>query len=321
MNDTPKIVILDGYTLNPGDLSWHELESLGSCVVYDRTSPAEVLSRSEGAEILLTNKTVLDRAIIEKLPSLKYIGVMATGYNVVDTGAAKEHGVIVTNVPEYATNSVAQMVFSLVLELTFHVGYHTETVRSGRWTNSIDFSYWDEPLVELEGLTMGIIGYGRIGRAVAKLALAFGMSVLVNNKQKTWDDPGITFVDLDMLFAGSDFVSLHCPLTLLSKEIVNAKSIALMKKTAFLINTGRGPLVNEHDLAEALNTEKIAGAGVDVLTTEPPSEDNPLLSAKNCYITPHFAWATQAARKRLMQTLVENVKAFMRVDPVNVVKM
>ncbi|MFC1541364.1 D-2-hydroxyacid dehydrogenase [Candidatus Latescibacterota bacterium] len=321
MNDTPKIVVLDGYTLNPGDLSWHELESLGSCVIYDRTSPSEGLSRSEGAEILLTNKTVLDRAIIEKLPSLKYIGVMATGYNVVDTVAAKEHGVIVTNVPEYATNSVAQMVFSLVLELTFHVGYHTETVRSGRWTNSIDFSYWDKPLVELEGLTMGIIGYGRIGRAVAKLALAFGMNILVNNKQKTWDVPNISFVDLDMLFVGSDVVSLHCPLTPLSKEIVNAKSIALMKKTAFLINTGRGPLVNEHDLAEALNTGIIAGAGVDVLSTEPPSEDNPLLSAKNCYITPHFAWATQAARKRLMNTLVENVKAFMRNDLMNVVNM
>ncbi|MFC1650666.1 D-2-hydroxyacid dehydrogenase [Candidatus Latescibacterota bacterium] len=319
MNNTPKIVVLDGYTLNPGDLSWQDMESLGNCEIYARTPPREVLSRAGGAEILLTNKTVLDRKIIENLPGLKYIGVMATGYNVVDMEAAGEYGVIVTNVPEYATKSVAQMVFSLLLELSSHVGYHAETVRGGRWSNSIDFCYWDKTLVELDGLTMGIIGYGMIGRAVTKLAMSFGMKVLVNNKQATSDDPEIKFVGLDELFAESDVVSLHCPLTPLSKEIINSKSIALMKKTAFLINTGRGPLVNESHLAEALNSGKIAGAGLDVLSTEPPSEDNPLFSAKNCYITPHLAWATQASRERLMNTLVKNVKAFIGDEPVNVV--
>ena len=319
MNGTPKIVVLDSYTLNPGDLRWDGIESLGNCEIFDRTPPADVLSRSAGAEIILTNKTVLDRSVIEQLPDLKYIGVMATGYNVVDKEAASGHGVIVTNVPEYATTSVAQMVFSLLLELSFQVGYHSETVRSGRWASSIDFSYHDKPLVELDGLTMGIIGYGRIGRATAKLALAFGMNVLVNNKQSTTDDPGITFVSLDELFAESDVVSLHCPLTPQSEEIVNAESLGRMKKTAFLINTGRGPLINERDLAEALNSGKIAGAGVDVLSTEPPAADNPLLTAKNCVITPHYAWATKAARARLMNTLVENVKAFLGDEPVNMV--
>jgi glycerate dehydrogenase len=319
MNDTPKIAVLDSYTLNPGDLSWDGIESLGNCEIYDRTSPGDVLDRSAGAEIILTNKTVLDSSIIEQLPDLKYIGVMATGYNVVDTEAAAGCGVIVTNVPEYATTSVAQMVFSLLLELSFQVGYHSETVRGGRWASSIDFSYHDKPLVELDGLTMGIIGYGRIGRATAKLAQAFGMKVLVNNKQSTTDDPGITFTGLDELFAESDVVSLHCPLTPMSEEIVNTESLGRMKKTAFLINTGRGPLINEHDLAEALNNGEIAGAGVDVLSTEPPAADNPLLTAANCVITPHYAWATKAARARLMNTLVGNVKAFLSNEPVNTV--
>ncbi len=319
MTDKPKIVILDGYTLNPGDLSWDSIESLGSCKIYDRTPPAEVVSRSVGVEIVLTNKTVLDRTIIEQLSDLKYIGVMATGYNVVDTAAASERGVIVTNVPEYATNSAAQMVFSLLLELTFQVGYHFETVRNGRWTNSIDFTYHEKPLVELDGLTIGIIGYGRIGRATAKLAQAFGMNVIANNKHKEIGDSGVTRVGLKELFSESDVVSLHCPLTPQSKEIVNAKSLNLMKKSAFLINTGRGPLLNEQDVADALNSGRIAGAGVDVLSAEPPAADNPLLTAKNCVITPHYAWATKAARGRLMNKLVENINAYLSGRPINTV--
>ena len=320
MNTNPKIVVLDGYTLNPGDLSWDELHSLGNCTVYDRTKPQDVLSRAGEAVIVLTNKTVLDRKVIESLTDMRYIGVMATGYNVVDLDAAAGRRIPVTNVPEYATNSVVQMVFALLLEMTQHVAYHAGTVRNGRWASSPDFCYWDKLLIELDGLTIGIVGFGRIGRAVASVARAFGMKVLVNDvKPVEPSAPDITAVGQDELFRRSDVVSLHCPLTAETQGIINDGNLALMKQTAFLINTGRGPLVNEYDLAEALNSGRIAGAGLDVLTTEPPAADNPLITAKNCFITPHIAWATLAARTRLMKIVVDNVRAFIRGEPVNVV--
>jgi len=313
-----KIVVLDGYTMNPGDLSWKDLEGLGECTVYERTPPEKVVERAAGAEVVLTNKVVLDGAVMARLPALKYIGVLATGYNIIDTQAARERGIVVTNVPAYATRSVAQLVFALVLELAHHVGHHARTVREGRWTASKDFAYWDHPLVELEGLVMGIVGFGRTGRTVADLARAFGMRVLVHTRTPT-AGPGVEFVDLATLLRRSDVVSLHCPLTPETEGLVNAKRLALMKPTALLINTSRGPVVNERDLAEALNTGRIAGAGLDVLSTEPPKADNPLLAAKNCFITPHFAWATRAARERLMKIVVANVRAFLAGKPQNVV--
>jgi len=315
-----KIVVLDGYTLNPGDLSWKGLEALGRCAVYDRTGPEEVLSRAEGTEIVLTNKTVLSSDVIEQLPGLKYIGVLATGYNVVDIEAAGERGIVVTNVPAYSTPSVAQMVFAHLLNLTHHVGHHARTVRSGRWSSNPDFCYWDTPLIELAGLTMGIIGFGRIGRTIAKLALAFGMKVTAYDIVTLADMPeGCQLVGLDDVFRNSDVVSLHCPLTPQTEKVVNKQRLALMKKTAFLINAGRGPLVDEQALADALNNGKIAGAGLDVLSSEPPDKDNPLLKAKNCFITPHIAWATRSARQRLLKVVVDNVAAFLAGKPQNVV--
>ncbi|MFA6471390.1 MAG: D-2-hydroxyacid dehydrogenase [Candidatus Latescibacterota bacterium] len=320
MKQKPVIVVLDGYTLNPGDLSWKDIESIGRCTVYDRTAPEDVLRRCEKADVVLTNKTLLSRETIFALPRLRYIGVMATGYNVVDLEAAGERGIPVTNVPVYGTPSVVQMVFALLLEMTQHVAYHAETVRNGRWASSVDFCYWDTPLIELQGLFMGIVGYGRIGRSVAGIAREFGMNVLAADLVPVkHEEAGITFTDIDDLFRRSDVVSLHCPLTSESREMVNKQRIGLMKKTALLINTGRGPLVNENDLAEALNTGRIAGAGLDVLSVEPPNDDNPLLSAKNCIITPHIAWATRAARQRLMNMVVENVMAFLTGKPINVV--
>jgi glycerate dehydrogenase len=321
MKQVSKIVVLDGYTLNPGDLSWNELRLLGDCTIYDRTPSQDVINRAAGAGIILTNKTVLDRTVINHLPDMKYIGVMATGYNVVDLGAAGERNITVTNVPAYSTMSVAQMVFALLLEMTQHVAHHADTVRRGRWTSSIDFCYWDYQLIELDGLTMGIIGFGRIGTSVARIASAFGMKVLVHDiKPAQPHDQEAVFVDLETIFRESDVVSLHCPLTPESERIVNTDRLALMKPTAYLINTGRGPLVNEYDLADALNSGKIAGAAMDVLTVEPPPADNPLLSAKNCIITPHIAWATRAARSRLMDIVVDNVRAFLAGNPKNVVK-
>ena len=314
-----KIVVLDGYTMNPGDLSWGDLERLGECTVYDRTPPEEVLARAAEAEIILTNKVPMDRERLARLPALKYIGVLATGYNIIDTQAARERGIVVTNVPAYSTRSVAQLVMALVLELAHHVGHHARTVREGRWTASKDFAYWDYPLVELEGLAMGIVGFGQTGRAVADLARAFGMRVLVHTRSPKPPQEGVRFVDLESLLRESDVVSLHCPLTPETEGLVNAGRLALMKPTAFLINTSRGPVVNERDLAEALHTGRIAGAGLDVLSTEPPKADNPLLAAKNCFITPHIAWATRAARERLMKAVVENVRAFLAGRSQNVV--
>jgi len=314
-----KIVVLDGYTLNPGDLSWDELKALGACEVFDRTPPEQVISRAKDAEIILTNKTVLDGKILGQLPKLKYIGVLATGYNVVDVQAARRRHIPVTNVPTYGTPSVAQMVFAHVLELTQHVAHHAQTVRDGRWTKSADFCYWDFPLIELKGLTMGLVGYGRIGRETGAIAKAFGMKLLAVELAPKPGGPEAEFVSLDDLFRRSDVVSLHCPLTPETKGLVNAQRLSLMKKTAFLINTSRGPLVEEQALADALNSGRIAGAGIDVLAVEPPPTTNPLLQAKNCHITPHIAWATRAARERLMKTAVDNVRLFLAGGGQNVV--
>ena len=315
-----RIVVLDGYTLNPGDLSWEGLEALGSCTVYDRSAPEETVARAEGAEIVITNKTELSAEVISRLADLKYIGVLATGYNVVDIEAARSRGILVANVPAYSTMSVAQMVFAHLLNLAVHVGRHAQTVSGGKWSSCPDFCYWDTPLIELAGLTMGIVGFGRIGRAAANAALAFGMKVIAYDIAAPADMPeGCRLVELDDLFRESDVVSLHCPLTSENKGIVNEQRLAMMKDTAFMINTSRGPLVDERALAQALNSGQIAGAGLDVLTSEPPEKDNPLLGAKNCFITPHISWASGAARARLLKAAIENVAAFIAGKPQNIV--
>ena len=314
------IVILDGYAANPGDLSWEEMKQLGNCVIYDRTSPAEVLERSRGAEILLTNKTVLNADTINALPNLRYIGVLATGFNIVDTEAAKAREVIVTNIPAYSTDSVAQMVFVHLLNICQQVQHHSEEVRKGRWSNNPDFCFWDTPLIELRGKKMGIVGLGHTGSRTARIAIAFGMEVYAYTSKSSFQLPHeIKKMELDELFSECDVISLHCPLTPDTREIVNASRLSLMKSTAILINTGRGPLVNEQDLADALNEGRIYAAGLDVLNQEPPHADNPLLTARNCYITPHIAWASTAARERLMQIAVENVKAYIEGKTMNVV--
>ena len=306
-----KIVVLDGYALNPGDLSWTGMEALGELTVYERTSPSEVLERSAGAEVLITNKTVITAEHMAALPQLKYIGVLATGYNVVDIDEARNRGIVVTNIPAYSTASVAQMVFAHVLNITQRVGYYATENANGRWTNSVDFCYWDTDLVELDGKKMGIVGLGNIGRATARIAQAFGMEVLVvTSKEQSALPEGMKKVTLDELFAQSDVVSLHCPLTPDTKEMVNAARLQTMKPSAILINTGRGPLVNEHDLADALNEGRIAAAGLDVLSVEPSVTGNPLLGARNCFITPHIAWATKEARIRLMDIAVNNLKSY-----------
>ena len=314
-----QIVVLDGFTLNPGDLDWAELKSLGHCTLYDRTSPAELLRRAADADVLLTNKTMLSGADLENLPRLKYVGVLATGTNVVDLQAARARGIPVTNVPTYGTKSVAQMTFALLLELAHHVGHHSRTVREGRWTRGADWCYWDFPLIELDGLTIGIVGLGRIGRAVAELAVAFGLKVVAYDPAAAAAPPFVRMVELDTLFRESDVVSLHCPLTPQTAALVSRARLALMKPASFLINTSRGPLIDEAALAEALNAGRIAGAAVDVLSVEPPPATNPLLTARNCIITPHMAWGTRAARARLMKTAVENVQSFLRGKPKNVV--
>lgn len=313
-----EIRVLDGYCLNPGDLSWNDMAGLGNLKVYNRTSPSELLERAAGAEVLITNKTIISAEAMEALPSLKYIGVLATGYNVVDIEAAKKHGIIVTNIPAYSTASVAQMVFAHVLNITQRVGLYADLNRQGKWANSVDFCYWDTNLMELHGKQMGIVGYGNIGQATARIALAFGMKIGVYTSKKQSELPeGIQKMELEELFKTSDVVSLHCPLTPTTKEMVNADRLKTMKPTAILINTGRGPLVNEQDLADALNGGVIAGAGVDVLSVEPPTPDNPLLSARNCFITPHIAWATKEARTRLMQIAVANLNGYLTGKIIN----
>jgi len=313
------IVVLDGFTLNPGDLSWDELLSLGHCEIHERTAPGDVLRRAAEAEILLTNKTELTRDHLENLPRLKYIGVLATGTNVVDLPAARTRKIPVTNVPTYGTKSVAQTTLALLLELTQHVGHHAQTVRESRWSRSLDWCYWDRPLIELDGGVLGIIGFGRIGRAVGELAGALGMTRLAHDAIPVADSGPVRFVDLETIFRQSDVVSLHCPLTPQTYGLVNAERLSWMKPTAFLLNTSRGPLVEEQALADALNSGALAGAGLDVLAEEPPPPDHPLLRARNCIITPHLAWATLAARSRLLHIAIENVRAFLSGHPQNLV--
>ncbi len=313
-----QIVVLDGYTLNPGDLSWSAFEELGQLQVYDRTAPAEIELRVQNTELILTNKVPLSAELINSLPQLKYIGVLATGVNVVDLAAARHREVPVCNVPGYSTPAVAQLVFALLLELTHGVGRHADKVREGKWAASPDFSFTEQPLVELAGKTMGIVGYGAIGKKVADIARAFGMQVVITGREPR-NEEGTTWVELDELFRYSDVVSLHCPLTEQTHQLVNRQRLALMKPTAYLINTGRGPLIDEPALAAALTAGQLAGAGLDVLSDEPPAAANPLLTAPNTYVTPHIAWATRSSRQRLMDAVVNNIRAFQAGTPLNVV--
>jgi len=306
------IVVLDGYALNPGDLDWGPLYALGNVTVYDRTKESEVASRAKDADIILTNKAIVNAASIAQLPKLQYIGVMATGYNIVDVKAATAQQIKVTNVPAYGTAAVAQFTFALILELCNHVGQHADSVRAGDWSRSDDFSYWKTPLYELDGKTLGIVGLGQIGQAVARIALAFGMRVIAHHKYPERDKmEGVGFVTLEDCFAQADIVTLHCPLNEQNRGFVNKALLHSMKPDAFLINTSRGPLIHEQDLADALNNERIAGAALDVLSVEPPAADHPLVRAKNSLVTPHIAWAAREARTRLLHTAIENVRAFL----------
>ncbi|MBI5830920.1 MAG: D-2-hydroxyacid dehydrogenase [Armatimonadetes bacterium] len=313
-----RIVVLDGHAANPGDLSWSALEALGELTVWERTPADLTVARAAGAQVVLTNKVLLNRTEVAALPDLRYVGVLATGYNVVDLNATRERGVVVTNVPAYSTASVVQVTFALLLELTHRVGHHDDLVHQGRWVSSPDFSFFDQPLVELDGLTLGIIGLGGIGQAVARVAQALGMNVIAATRTPR-QVPGVELVALEALAARADVISLHCPLTAENTGLVDAAFLARTKPTAYLINTARGPLLNEADVAAALNDGRLAGVGVDVLSTEPPLADNPLLSCRNCVITPHYAWASVAARRRLLAVAADNVAAFLAGAPKNVV--
>lgn len=318
-----KIVILDGYTANPGDLSWEGFEQLGEVTVYDRTISAhgneEILRRAKGAQIILVNKTVISKETIAALkPELQYIGVLATGYNVVDVEAAAKYNVAVSNIPAYGTTAVAQFTMALLLEMCYHVGEHAASTKAGEWSRSMDFSYWKSPLQELSGKTFGIIGFGRIGRATAQLAKAFGMNVIACSRT-TKGDEFVPMVPLDELLKRSDVISLHCPLFAETRGMINRENIAKMKDGVLLLNTSRGPLICEEDLAQALESGKVAGAAVDVLTQEPPDEENPLLHAKNCIVTPHIAWASKESRTRLMDTAVQNLRSYLAGHPQNLV--
>ncbi len=319
-----KIVVLDGYALNPGDLSWEGVRELGKVEIYERTPEAKILERAEGAEVLLTNKTKLSRETIEALPDLEYIGVLATGYNVVDIEAAAEKGVVVTNVPTYGTNAVAQFVLALLLEVCHHIGEHNRAVKSGDWTEADDFCFWDYPLIELQAKKLGIIGFGSIGQRTAELASAFGMKVLAYDRspEQKIADPEIKteeieFVDLGELYRSSDVISLHCPQTEETAEMINKESIAQMKQGVIIVNTARGGLIAEEELAAALDSGKVQAAAVDVLSTEPPAASNPLLNSDKTIVTPHIAWASQAARERLMDTVVENLKSYLAGSVIN----
>ena len=319
-----KAIILDAYTLNPGDLNWGPLTELANFTIYERTSFSTndiqlIIERSKEAEIILTNKTPITKEVIKELPKLKYIGVLATGYDVVDTHAANERNIVVTNIPAYGTNTVAQMTFSLLLELTNHVGLHYHAVKQGEWTSNQDWCFFRKPLLELTGKTLGIIGYGRIGQATSKIAQAFGMNVIASKRTPNKDQESnqVKFASLDELYAKSDVISLHCPLTEENKGMINKDSIQKMKDGVLIINTARGALIQEADLAEALNNGKVGGAAVDVVSSEPIRENNPLLHAKNCIITPHIAWATKEARQRLLEIAVDNVKSFLTGNPIN----
>ncbi len=319
-----KIVCLDAHAANPGDLDWSPLQQLGEVSIHDRTPPELVLERVGDAEAVLTNKVPFDRERLQALPQLRYIGVTATGYNIIDIAAAREQGIVVTNVPAYSTASVAQMVFALLLELTQNVGHHHHLVRWGHWSESPDFCFWDRPLVELADKVMGLVGFGQIGRQVARIATAFGMRVHVYTRtpERYREQPefkAYRFVGLEELLQTSDVVSLHCPLTAETERLLDARRLALLRPDALLINTARGALIDEEALARALKEKKLAGAGLDVLSVEPPPGNNPLLTAPNCFITPHIAWATKAARQRLLDTVVANLKAFIDGRPRNVV--
>ena len=315
-----KIIVLDGYGMNPGDLSWEALGQLGDLTVYDRTAPEKVIERAKDAEVVLTNKVVLSEATIRQLPQLRYIGVLATGYNVVDTKAARQCGVVVTNIPAYSTESVAQMTFAHILNIMNRVEHYAQQNRDGRWSSNPDFCYWDTPLPELAGKTIGIVGLGSIGKRVACIANAFGMKVFAYTSKNATDLPeGIQKTTLDGLFGVSDILTLHCPLTDATHEMINKESLGKMKPGAILINTGRGPLVNEQDVAEALHSGQLRAYVADVMCQEPPQADHPLLAEPNAFITPHVAWATYEARVRLMDIAVANVKAFIDGAPVNVV--
>ena len=318
-----KISVIDGYTENPGDLSWDGLGALGELTVYDRTphEEAEILRRIGGAEIVFTNKTPLTAAVIEKIPHLRYIGLLSTGYNIADIDAAKKRGVPVTNIPAYGTAAVAQFAIALLLEICCRVGHHDAAVHEGRWAANPDFCFWDYPLVELAGKTMGIIGFGRIGQATARLAQALGMNILAygGHRDPALESDTCRYVELDELLAQSDVISLHCPLFPETEGIINRETIAKMRDGVIIINTARGPLIVEQDLAQALNTGKVYAAGMDVVSTEPIREDNPLLTAKNCVITPHIAWASRESRQRLMDMAVANLQAFLDGAPMNVV--
>lgn len=316
-----KIVVLDGYTLNPGDISWDGFERLGDLVCYDRTPEDRIDERIDDADVVITNKTPISRATIESRPNLRYIGLLATGYNVVDVHAAREKGITVTNVPTYGTAAVAQFVFALLLELCHRVGYHADTVRQGRWANSEDWCYWDYPLNELDGQTIGIIGFGRIGQRVADIAVAFGMNVLAYDEtvRKELENDKVSYVGLDELLTRSDVISLHVPLFDSTKGMINTSSIARMKDGVIVINTSRGPLVVEEDIIQALTSGKVGGYGTDVVTVEPIPAGSPLPSTENCLVTPHIAWAPKAARKRLMAIASANLESFVKGTPVNVV--
>ena len=315
-----KIVVLDGYTLNPGDLNWAPLRDLGETEIFERSNQEEILQRGAGAEIILSNKAVLDKPVLEKLNALKLIAVTATGFNNIDVAAADELGILVCNASGYGSASVAQHTFALLLELTNQCGWHSRSVKKGEWSTSVDWSYHLTPMTELAGKSLGIIGFGNIGQKVADIAKGFGMKVLAHHKYPERDKrEGVTFVSLEALLQKSDVVSLHCPLTHENKGFINAKALSMMKPSAFLINTSRGPLINEDDLAEALLTKRINGAGLDVLSEEPPKAGHPFTNISNCIITPHHAWATKESRQRLMNIVVENVEAFIHGKPQNLV--
>jgi len=315
-----KIVVLDGYTVNPGDNPWPGLNGLGDLTIYDRTPRVELLARASSADVLVTNKTVLDRSALEQLPDLKFIAVMATGYNVVDTEAGREMGIPVSNVPAYGTDTVAQYVMALMLELCHHVGEHAVSVERGEWQASPDWTYWKRPQIELRGLCLGIVGFGRIGRRVAELGTAFGMKIVYYSRSGSGGDfAKAKQVPLETLFSKADIISLHCSLDETNAGFVNTALLQRMKPSAFLINTARGQLINEGDLALALRQGFLAGAALDVLAVEPPGPGNPLLDAPGCLITPHMAWASLAARRRIVQATIENIRAFVSGSPVNVV--
>ncbi|MBR5233670.1 MAG: D-2-hydroxyacid dehydrogenase [Clostridia bacterium] len=315
-----KIVMLDAYTTNPGDLSWDNFRTLGDLTIYDRTPCEKVIERAKDADIVITNKTPITKEIIDCLPNLKFIALMSTGYNVVDYVYLKEKGIPVSNIPSYSTDAVAQLVISFILELAMNVGLHSESVKNGEWSDCADFCYWKTPLMELSGKTLGIFGLGKIGRAVAERAKAFGMNIVAYIPRIHGDEPDyIKLLSLDEMLSVSDVVSMHCPLTPETEGIVNEEFIAKMKDGAYFINTSRGTVVNENALADALNSGKLGGAGLDVLSTEPPKKDNPLLSAKNCFITPHIAWASFETRKRLAGILYDNIEAFLDGKPQNVI--